>query len=89
MFGHMAITYTKNSAVIEYAEEKCEYNDTVIEKGEGFVVIKIKGGVDGQKDLRIRFSEDLSSCWIDSGWGVREKFDKIRTAESRHSDATR
>ncbi len=34
MFGHMAITYTKNSAVIEYAEEKCELNYTVIEKGK-------------------------------------------------------
>ncbi len=35
------------------------------------------GGFDEQQDLRISFSEDLSIYWIDSGWGVREKFDKM------------
>ena len=89
MFGHMVVTYTKNSAVIEYKEEKCELNYTVIEKGEGFVVIKTIGGLDDQQDLRLSFSEDLSSYWIDSGWGVREKFDKISAGESRDFNPTR
>lgn len=79
LFGQMRITYSASSITTEFRGEKEQLGYTVLDRGEDFVVIRIKGGLEDGHDVRIRFLENASAYWVHSFAipDIEERFDRV------------
>jgi hypothetical protein len=81
MFGHLTITYTKNSIKTEGIGQSDSFPYRVVESGSNYVVIHDDAPLDKGRDIRIRFLSGNASYWIDLGPlgnGLEERFDKLK-----------
>jgi hypothetical protein len=88
MFGIMTITYGDRAFVTHYNDEEQRLGYEVVERGDDYVVIRIKGGfADGQNE-RLRFVDDAKAYWIRSlmAPAIEERFDKVLTESGRRED---
>jgi hypothetical protein len=79
LFGHMSITYSSESIITEFRGEQERVRYSVIERGDDFVVIRIKGGLEDGQSVRIRFVDNARAYWIHSfaAPNIEEKFDRV------------
>lgn len=79
IFGHMRITYSANSITTEFRGEKERLGYRVVDRGDDFVVIRIKGGLEDGHNQRIRFVDDGRAYWLHSflAPNIEERFDRV------------
>jgi len=79
MFGHMRITYSASSITTEFRGEKERLGYMVMDRGDDFVVIRIRGGVEDGQDARIRFVDNARAYWVHSfaAPSIEERFDRV------------
>ena len=83
VFGHVILTYANSHVTMRYKDDIGTFHYNVVERGDDYVVIRTDGVLSGDREYRIEFEEDLSSYWIDSGWGIPERFDKLEIEPQR------
>lgn len=83
MFGHMTLTYSNGVVTTRFQGEEGTLRYTVLDRGEDYVVIRVHGGIQDGKKIRIRFVDDDKGYWVTTqtimGDELREKFDKVIT----------
>ena len=80
IFGHMTITYSNGVQTADYRGEVESFRYRVVNRGPDYVVIRSDGTMDKGRDIRIRFVDDGSGYWIDTGplgFGLQERFDRV------------
>ena len=85
MFGHMTLTYSNGVVTTRFKGEAGTLRYTVLDRGEDYVVIRVHGGIQDGKEIRIRFVDNDKAYWITTqaimGDGLRERFDKVITEQ--------
>ncbi len=83
MFGHMTLTYSNGVVTTRFQGEEGTLRYTVPDQGEDYVVIRVHGGIQDGKEIRIRFVDDDKGYWVTTqtimGGELHEKFDKVVT----------
>jgi hypothetical protein len=83
MFGHMTVSYSNGVATTRLRGQEGTLRYTVVDRGDDYVVIRVRGGIQDGHDVRIRFVDGGRAYWITSntipGTEVHEKFDRVST----------
>ena len=86
IFGHMTVTYSNDVITSNFKDQLDIGHYRVVECGEDFVVIRIREGIRRDENIRIDFTDNRESYWIDVGLlPMREKFDKINAEPPRRA----
>src|SRR3989442_3584987 len=75
LFGHMTISYSNRVATTDFRDKIETFHYRVVRRGEDRVVLRSDGPLG---DYRIRFVDEGRRYWIDSGFGIEERFDKVQ-----------
>jgi hypothetical protein len=80
MFGHMTIIYSKGTVTSDFRGETGSFRYRVLESGSNYVVIRGDAPLVKGRDVRIRFVEDDTGYWVDTGLlnGLEERFDRVK-----------
>ena len=87
IFGHITVTYSHGVGTIDYRGKSDSFRYHVIKRGDDYVVIRSDAPMDIGRDLWIRFVEEDTGYWIDTGplgFGIQERFDKMTTPPNTH-----
>ena len=84
LFGHMAVTYSNGIMTVRFREDVGTLHYSVVRRGDDFVVIRIKGGIQDGEEVRIRFVDGGGGYWVTTkafpmDTGISEKFDRLDT----------
>jgi hypothetical protein len=81
MFGQMTVTYSGGTIGTDYRGERERLGYKVVERGQDYVVLRIRGGLEDRQNIRIRFVDDAQAYWIQSfvAPSIEERFDKVIT----------
>ncbi len=80
VFGHMTITYSNRVETSNYRGEVQSFRYRVVGQGPDYVVIRSGAPMEEGRDIRIRFVDNNSGYWIDTGplgFGNQERFDRV------------
>ena len=81
MFGQMTVTYSRNTAQVQFKKETYSFKYRVVSRGADYVVMRDDTELDKDRDIRIRFENGGASYWIDTGPlgnGLEERFDRVK-----------
>jgi hypothetical protein len=76
LFGHMTITYSNRVATTDFRDKIETFHYRVVSRGNDSVTLRPDGPFG---DYRIRFVDGGGSYWIDSGFGIEERFDRVQS----------
>jgi hypothetical protein len=74
LFGHLSITYSNRVATTDFRGKVETFRYRVVRRGDDFVVLDGPLG-----EYRIRFVDGGRSYWVDSGFGIEERFDRVQS----------
>jgi hypothetical protein len=79
VFGSMTITYGDGTIDTRYNGKNERLGYRVVERGESYVVIRIKGGLEDRQNERLCFVDNNQAYWIHSfaAPNIEERFDKV------------
>lgn len=80
-FGNLSLTYTDSSIVVQHPNTTKTFNYEIVERGDDFIVIKTQGAIEDGRSIRMRFVDNNSGYWVETGLGYLEKFDKQGAAK--------
>jgi len=81
IFGQMTITYSKGTITSNDRGGVSSFPYRILGSGSNYVVIRLDTPLDKDRDIRIRFVDNDSAYWIDTGplgHGVEERFDRVK-----------
>ena len=81
MFGQMTVTYSHNTAQVQFKKEAYSFKYRIVSRGAGYVVMRDDTQLDKDRDIRIRFENGGATYWIDTGPlgnGLEERFDRLQ-----------
>jgi hypothetical protein len=75
----MTIIYGDGTVETRYNGQNERLGYRVVERGEGYVVIRIKGGLEDGQNEHLRFVDNNKGYWIHSfaAPNIEERFDKV------------
>lgn len=79
IFGSMTVSYGDGTIETRNNGKNERLGYRVVERGEGYVVIRIKGGLEDGQNERLRFVDNNKAYWIHSfaAPNIEERFDKV------------
>ena len=79
IFGNMTHTFTLNDLTVKYCDSVFTVRYKVLKIENDYVLIKTHG--DDSEEIRIRFTDNFNSYWVNEDSSFSEKFTKIDTEQ--------
>lgn len=90
-FGHMTVTFSHGIETANCDGAVCLFDYHLVKQGTDYVIIRDDAPMRDGQDIRIRFVDGNTGCWIDT-WPVglenQERFDKVTARKPTTEPAT-